>query len=171
MVHLTLHNEHTRSYPVKVMQLIKHLKDDVSIAIDESSESLKSLSMSTVINDAPIKADESEGPKEIKKIGNKDVAKKEDQIKKTGNGKKDNVAEKDSSKDRKEKKKIVSNKTKENENKTTTSKNTKVKKENTMGNSKKHSSDQKAPVTAQSNDHKKPSDHNWLEAGAPLSQD
>jgi len=171
MVHLTLHNEHTRSYPVKVMELIKHLKDDISIAIDESTESLKSLSMSTVIIDEPSKVDESEGPKEVKKIVNKDVAKKEDLIKKAGDEKKDNVAEKDSSKEGKEEKKIVSNKSKENKNKTTASKNTKVRKENKMSNSQKHSSDKKAPVAAQSNGHKKPSAHNWIEAGAPLSQD
>jgi len=164
MVHLTLHNEHTRSYPVKVMELIKHLKDDVSTAIDESTDSLKSLSMSTVIMDELSEADESEGPKEIKKIGNKDVSKKEDQIKKTGD-------EKDNSKEGKEEKQIVSNKSKENENKTTTSKNTKVKKENKMSNSKKPSSDKKAPVASQNNGHKKPSAHNWIEAGAPLSQD
>jgi len=163
MVHLTLHNEHTRSYPVKVLELIKHLKDGVSTAFDESTDSLKSLSMSTVIIDEPNEADESEGPKGIKKI----VAKKEDQIKKTRDQRKDNVAEKDSSMEGKEKKEIVPIDSKKNENKTTSSKNTKVRKEN----SQKRSSDKKASVAAQSSGHKKPSAHNWIEAGAPLSQD
>jgi len=187
MVHLALHNEHTRSYPGKVMELINHLKSTVNTAIDESAaESLKSLSMSTVIIDEQsweemgnkdvakkeeIKSDETEGPKEIKKTENKDVAKKEDQVEKTGDEKKDNVAKNDSPKERKEKKKIVSKKSKENENKTTKSKNTKVRNENKMANRQKHSSDGKAPAGAQSKGHKKPSSHNWIEAGAPLSQD
>jgi len=184
MVHLALHNEHTRSYPGKVVELINHLKSTVNTAIDESVESLKSLSMSSVIIDEQsweemrnkdvakkeeIKSDETKGLKEIKKTGNKDVDKKEDQVEKTGDEKKDNVAENESLKERKEKKRIVSKKSKENDKKSTKAKNTKVKNENKMA--KKHSSDGKASAGAQSKGHKKPSSHNWIEAGAPLSQD
>ena len=92
MVHLALHNEHTRSYPVKVMELIKHLKGDVITAVDKSADSLKSLSVSTAISSVSSKSvddesagcvtslsvssaisdeystsDEEESPKEIKK--------------------------------------------------------------------------------------------------------
>ena len=39
MVHVTLHNEHTRSYPEKVVELIKHLKgediDGTDTAVDD----------------------------------------------------------------------------------------------------------------------------------------
>merc|ERR1719347_516486 len=45
MVHLSLHNENTRSYPDKVLSLIKHLKNNVSVSAasdDVSTEFIKS---------------------------------------------------------------------------------------------------------------------------------
>merc|ERR1712042_56921 len=45
MVHLSLQNENTRSYPDKVLSLIKHLKNNVSVSAasdDVSAESIKS---------------------------------------------------------------------------------------------------------------------------------
>ena len=132
MVHLTLHNEHTRSYPVKVMELVKHLKCDISAEVDDSAGSLKSLSLSSAI------IDEKESPAKIKETEDK----MDDTARKGHEEKKDEVAENGSSSEaRKEDIKIVSDKNK------------------------------KPTVASESKDHKKPHDHNWIEAGAPLSQD
>jgi len=134
MVHLTLHNEHTRSYPVKVMELIKHLKCDISAEVDDSAGSLKSLSLSSAI------IDEKESPVKMKETENK----KDDAVRKGHEEKKDDVAENGSTSEaRKEENQTVSDENK------------------------------KPTIAPESKDHKKPQphDHNWIEAGAPLSQD
>ena len=81
LVHLTLHDEHTKSNPVKLIELIKPMKSDVG----DSAGFLKHLPLYSLAN-----IDESE-----------------DHKKKKESEKKDNVAENDTSEEKKGKNKIV----------------------------------------------------------------
>ena len=149
MVHLTLHNEHTRSYPVKVMELIRHLKRDIGAEVDDSAGSLKSLSLSSAI------IDEKESRSRMKENEiKKDVVREGHEEKESE--KKENVAENGCSSEEKKEK------SKENENNDIKSKNSKEIKDNENKQSK---------IAPESKGHKKPHDHNWIEAGASLSQD
>ena len=137
MVHLALNNENTRSYPDKVMELIKHLKDEY---LGISSESA-SWSSSVVRNEGnksahvvPVERSESIRASKASNLQNEEALATE-----TGTKEKDQE----------------------------------VKKEDKNTDVEEASNDNKSQVSAKSRskDHTKPSDHNWIEAGAPLSQD
>ena len=84
LVHLTLHDEHTRSTPVKLIELIKHMKSDVG----DSAGFLK--------HSAPL-------------YTTANIDESEDHKKKKESEKKDNVAENDTSEEKKGRNKIVFN--------------------------------------------------------------
>jgi len=132
MVHLTMNNENTRSYPNKVMELIKHLNvKDVSTANDESPGT-SSISLSSAIIKEEIQSDLKASKLEAVKAQDPETGIKD-------------IKEKDPE----------------------------VKKENKNTDVEEAINDKKSQVSAKSKseDHTKPSDHNWIQAGAPLSQD
>merc|ERR1712142_1413805 len=145
MVHLSLHNENTRSYPDKVLSLIKHLKNDVSVSAasdDVSTESIKS---------APASIKLARGLNQTSKgIKYEDNAKP--------------VEEKNSGGNEGNEKKEYETRNIENKNRPKMNKDTKE-----TAKLKKNSDDKKSNTS--SKHHKKPSSRNLLEAGAPLSQD
>jgi len=125
MVHFALNNENTKSNPVKVMELIKHLKD-VNTGVDESPGTSSQNASNAISNEEskPDTNNENNGSKDMKVNENNDPEGTE-------------------SRDNKERDpKVMEEK-----------KNTDVEE------------------AGRSEGHKKPHDHNWLEAGAPLSQD
>merc|ERR1712142_1318027 len=147
MVHLSLHNENTRSYPDKVLSLIKHLKNDVSVSAasdDVSTESVKS---------APASIKLARGLNQTSKgIKYEDNAKPVEEKNSGGN---------EGNEEKEYKTKDIENKNPSKMNKDT--------KEKETANLKKNSDDKKSNTS--SKHHKKPSCRNLLEAGAPLSQD
>merc|ERR1712240_180384 len=147
MVHLSLQNENTRSYPDKVLSLIKHLKNNISVntpSDDVSAESIKS---------APASIKLARGLNQTSKgIKYEDNAKV--------------VEEKNSGEKELSEKKKPQTKDIENENHLKMNQDAKEKE---TANLKKNSDDKKSHTS--SKHHKKPSCRNLLEAGAPLSQD
>merc|ERR1719431_1445082 len=139
MVHLALNNENTRSYPDKVMELIKHLKDEY-IGISSESASWSSVVSNEEKKSAhvvPVERSESIRASKASNLENAEAPA-------TETGTKD-----------------------------TPEKDPEVKKENKNTDVEEASNDNKSQVSAKSRskDHTKPSEHNWIEAGAPLSQD
>jgi len=137
MVHLALNNENTRSYPDKVMELIKHLKDEY-LGISSESASWSSVVSNEGNKSAhvvPVEKSES-----IRDTKASNLENEEAQATETG---------------------------------TMDTQDPEVKKEDKNSDVEEASNDKKSQVSAKSRskDHTKPSDHNWIEAGAPLSQD
>jgi len=136
MVHLALNNENTRSYPEKVMELIKHLKDEY-LGISSESASWSSVVSNEGNKSAyvvPVERSESIRASKASNLENEEVL------------------------------------ATETETKDTQEKDPEVKKEDKNTDVEEASNDKKS-AKSRSKDHTKPSDHNWIEAGAPLSQD